>query len=203
MVRAKREYWTDGPGKNAAQLFALYRAAKEWRPTVINAVVNSDDEFLVVQRNTWERNWVFIQGEIEDTDSDPVEAGIRELWEEAHVSEDMIADVIEYLGEGDIPYLSDGSRPHDTGYTHGGSYKCIGIRLKKGCDISLTPPPGHEVALLAYRWCSYDEAVKMLRTQPGVENVSEMSRRKCEQLLIPAMDAFFQYEKEKELLSKI
>lgn len=203
MVRSKKEYWTKGPGRAVLQLFTLYRNTRQWRPTVIALVVNGDGKFLVVRRNTEDRNWLYVQGEIEDSDEDPVQAAIRELWEEASVSEDMIDEVVEYLVEGDIPYVPSDFRTFDTGYTEGGSYTCVGIRLKEGCDISLTPPPGHETALLEYRWGSYDEIVEILRTQPGVAQVTKTNQRKCEQLLIPAMDAFFEHERGQRLLSNI
>lgn len=115
----------------------------------------------------------------------------------------MVDWFVEYLTHGFVPYETSEPKPHDTGYREGGLYFCCGFRLKEGAEISLIPPAGHELALLDYRWLPYEEAVQVLREQPNVGKVPKAIQIKVEKILIPAMEAFREHERELSLLDRI
>lgn len=144
-----------------------------------------------------------IQGEVEQEDKTPVHTSYREIWEEACIDSSMVDWSVEYLMHDLIPYAASEPKLHDTGYRAGGLYYCCGFKVKEGAKVSLTPPPGHEPALLDYQWLPYEEAVHTLRTQPGVNWVPKAIRLKVDKILIPAMDAFREYERGLSLLGQI
>lgn len=197
MQSLTKKYWTTSEGLATLDLINLSRRKKDWRPTAISVITNHRNEFLIVRRNTHDRCWMKIQGEVEQKDETPVHTSFREIDEEASIHASMIEWSVEYLMHDLIPYVSSEPRRHDTGYRIGGLYYCCGFKIKEGVQISLSSD------LLDYRWLPYEEAIHTLREQPDVEWVPKTVHLKVEKILIPAMNALREYEQGLSLLKHI
>lgn len=168
---------------------AAYEGDKTFRPTVVVPIIDHAGRPLVVRHDNPERSWGLVQGHIEPYDSDPVATCRREAYEEAHVTDECIDQIFPFIHEDSV----EGRRQHQTGYSQGGFYICVGLKLKPGADASTLPPAGLPSALLERRWCSsVDQAIRLLREQPGADSVSPSTREKVERVLIPALESIYQ-----------
>lgn len=160
------------------------------RSTVVVPIIDYAKRPLVVRHNNPEKNWGLIQGKIEPGDPHPSAAGLREAYEEGFVTIEKVEAMFPYLGDARVMYPK---RSFDTGYSLGAEYFYVGIQLKQGADVSVVPPPRFPQALLERRWCSsLDQAIAILREQPGVKQALPTTLQKVEQVLIPALESVYQ-----------
>lgn len=185
---ARSPYWESKSASETRQRISDYEQERTSRPTVVVPITDyANRPLLVLDANT--RTWQHMQGHIEPSDPDPVTAAAREIFEEGYVTAPAVEHCIPYLGE--TRFIQP--QPHETGFSQGGYYIFVGIKLKPGADVSVKPPPGCGQALLERKWCSsLDHAIEILRTQPGVENVTPRTRFKIETVLIPALESLYQ-----------
>lgn len=182
-------YWNTQGAHLTLVRITDYEDQHSYRPTVVVPIIDHAGRPLIVRHDNPEGNWGLVQGHIEPYDADPVATCRREAYEEAFVTDQSIDLVFPFIHEENV----EGPRLHQTGYSKGGFYVCVGIKLKAGADVSILPPPGLPRALHERRWCSsLDQAIALLREQPGVEKVSSSTREKVERVLIPALESIYQ-----------
>lgn len=188
MGRPISYYWNSRSASDTLARVTDYEGDKSYRPTVVVPIIDHAGRPLVVRHDNPEGNWGLVQGHIESYDSDPVATCRREAYEEAHVTDEGIDRIFPFIHEDNV----EGQRHHQTGYSKGGYYICVGMKLKPGADVSTLPPSGLPAALLERRWCSsLDQAIQILRDQPGVATVSPSTREKVERVLIPALESIY------------
>ena len=191
MGKPTSPYWNTHSASKTLERIIGYEEDKSYRPTVVVPIVDYAGRPLLVRHATPEGNWGLVQGHIETFDADPVAACRREAFEEAWITDEKVDRVYPFLLEESVDAPS--SRNHETGYRKGGYYVCVGLKLKPGADISTEPPKGLSVALLERRWCSsLDQAVRVLREQPGVIGANRATLEKAERVLIPALESMYQ-----------
>jgi len=182
-------YWYTRSASETLRRITVFEEEKSYRPTVVVPIIDYAGRPLLVRQNTPEGNWGLVQGHIEVLDAHPLAAGRREAYEEAFVTDGKVAALFPYLGEEGVDL------PHHilrTGYARGGYYVFVGIKLKPGADVSVIPPLGYPQDLSERRWCSsLDQAVSILREQPGTKHVSASTMEKIERALIPALESIY------------
>jgi len=182
-------YWNTQGATQTLGRITDYEGQKSYRPTVVVPIVDYAGRPLLVRHNTKEQNWGLVQGHIEDSDPDPVAACRREAFEEALVTDEKIDRIYPFLWEESVDI---GPRDFQTGYTKGGYYVCVGIKLRPGADVVVNSKE-NTPALVERCWCSsLDLAIHMLRTQPEVPTISATWREKVERVLIPALESMYQ-----------
>lgn len=199
LPKTKRSpYWDSISATQTRQRISDFEKEKTIRSTVVVPIIDhAGRPLLILDAKTG--YWQHMQGHIEITDVDPVTAAVREIFEESTTTTAAVEHCIPYLGE--TRFFQP--QPHETGFSQGGYYVFVGMKLKQGANVSLTPAPGHEQALLDRRWCSsLDHAIEILRTQPGVEDMTRRKWIKIETVVIPALDSIY-HPREQWMFEKL
>jgi len=185
-------YWDSRSAAETRRRISEYEKEKTHRPTVVVPIVDYVGRPLVVKHATT-GTWGLIQGHIEPSDKHPLAAGLREAYEEGTVIPGAVEGMFPYLGERGLEFT--GPQSFFTGYSKGGYYVFVGLKLRAGADVSVIPAPGEPPALLERRWCSsLSQAIGILHEQPGVQSVSRQLQNKIETVLIPAIESIYQPE---------
>lgn len=187
---SKSPFWDSRVAADTLQRIRTFEEEKTHRPTALVPIIDSACRPLLV-RHVATGYWGLIQGHIDlNLDKHPTDTALRESYEEGCVTKEAVAKCFHYLGETRffVP------QAHETGFSQGGYYVTVGLQLKTGADVSVTPPLGYEKALLDRCWASsLEEAVEILQAQPGVTNVSPRLRLKTQAVLIPALTSIFHH----------
>ena len=163
----------------------LYRA-KEYRPTVVVPVFNSQGSCLIGRQGNPEQNWSLVQEGIKPGEN-TVEAALRGLSKELGIEERHINEIHELNFTGRMPFPPN--LVDTRGYTRGKFYFGVGVflhplRETDACQaMDMATGPGKEI--LEYRWLDSESACRLCVLQSEVPNATEETREKGRRIQRP------------------